>query len=324
MTEKISSNHLVVIKIRAMGDTLLATPSLRALRKAYPEAGISVVVSPQGKAILEGNPDVDRIFVYEEKNLGYSLSFLRKLSQSKYDLAIALHASLRTALMARATGARQRIVHNHSGSNFFSTIPITAKKESKSTIQRDLDAVRALGVPEAGEDLVFPIAKDDFQNVYSFFEEQRIDPKQPLWLLAPGAGKQRKQWSAKAAADFLVQVSKYVAGTWILLDDPTDHELARAIAAKIQQPIPVFSQEIKEVGAMMSLCKGVVTADSGPKHVAVAVGTKTLTLWTDEPVSEWHPYSMDKHALITSPTGIVEDLSAEYVLEAARQHFKDA
>ncbi len=324
--KKILSNNMLVIKVRAMGDTLLATPALRALRRAYPEARITVLVSPAGKAVLEGNPDIDRIFVYERKSMWYGLKYLLKLNRSKYDLVLALHASFRTALMAYATGTKQRVAHNHSGNNFFSTIPITAKKESKSTIQRDLDAVRALGVPDAGEDLVFPLKKEDHAKADSFLAQNNLANDKPFWILAPGAGKDRKRWTAEAAIEFLDNISrgtKFCAPTCILLSGPEDEELTRTISRTAKCRPVVFNHGIKEAGALMTRSQGVITADSGPKHVAVAVGAKTLTLWTDEPIAEWHPYPLAQHALVKASTGIVTDLSAEEVLQAALRHFRE-
>jgi len=318
------SEHILVIKIRALGDTLLATPALRALRRAFPEAGITLVVSPAGEAVVKDNPDVDRILVYSQKDVLYSLKFMARLRQSGYDLVVALHASFRTALMAWATGAAQRVVHNHSGQNYFSTIPIWAKKESKSTIQRDLDAVRALGIPDAGEDLVFPLQPDDYLCVHSFLEENNVGRNQPFWILVPGAGKARKRWTAEAAISFLNQFSTCRKGSWIILAGPADQELANAIHLGAKSHPPVFSQEIKEAGALMSMSQGVVTTDSGPKHVAVAVGARTLTLWTDEPEAEWHPYNLKRHGLVRSRTGVVADIPPDEVVTAAIKHFPDA
>ncbi len=300
---------------------MLATPALRALRRAFPEARLTMTAAPPGWEVLENNPDIDEIRVYDKHASSwiYHLNFMRRLRQSRFDLAIALHASFRTAWLARVSGAPRRVVHNHSGKNYFSTMDIPAKKESKSAIQRDLDVVRALGIPEAGEKLVFPLEERHFIGARTFLEKHGLLRAKRLMLLAPGAGKKRKQWPADAAKAFLNQSPQDIA--WVIAAGPGEQEMMADISARVKDCPPIFQGNIKELGALMTLSKGVVTADSGPKHVAVAVGVPTLTLWTDEPEAEWHPYDLARHALVRPPSGIVADISPQAVARAVERHF---
>ncbi len=315
--------NILAIKTRGLGDTLLATPALRALRRAFPDARLTMVAAPAGREVLEGNPDIDEIRVCDKhvSSWIYHLNFMRELRQSRFDLAIALHASFRTAWLAWVSGAPRRVVHNHSGRNHFSTLDIPAKKESKSAIQRDLDVVRALGVSEAelGEKLVFSIAERHFMGARTFLEKHRLRQAKRLMLLAPGAGKKRKQWPAEAVRDFLDH--NHLDINWVIVAGPGEQEMIADISSRVKACPPIFQGNIKELGALMTLSQGVVTADSGPKHVAVAVGAPTLTLWTDEPEAEWHPYDLTRHALVRSPSGIVADISPQAVAQAVEQHF---
>jgi ADP-heptose:LPS heptosyltransferase len=314
--------RVLVIKVRALGDTLLATPALTALRRGLLGAEITVLVSPAGREVLEGNPDVDAILVYDKRvrGLDYQWRVWRELARRRFDTAVALHASFRTALLARASGAPRRVVHNHSGANFFSTVRIPFKKESKSAIQRDLDAVRSLGLAAAGETLVFPIDAEALRAARLFLAERRMDAGGFL-VLIPGAGKERKRWTADAAAAFLDSIARRLPARWVVLAGPADRELAAAIQAKARHRPPVFSQGVKAAGALLSLSRGAVTTDSGPKHIAVAMNVPTLTLWTDEPEAEWHPYDPARHALLRSATGLVADLLPETVAVAVQAHF---
>jgi heptosyltransferase III len=313
--------NLLVIKVRGLGDTLLATPALRALRRAYPRAGLSVLVSAAGQEALAANPYVDRVLVDDDKRWLATLQHAAELRAFHYDGVVALHASLRTALLALATGAVWRVVHNHSGKNHFATIPITAPKESKSAIERDLDAIRALGVADDGQELDFPLSTDDLRFAREYLEDHGVASHQPFWVLAPGAGKEHKACPPGLAAGFLRQARQRFPGPWVLLAGPADEERVSAIQQELDDPPIVFNQSLATAGALLSLSAGVVAADSGPKHVAVAVGAKTLTLWTDEPLAEWHPYALDQHAVVRSETGRVADLTAEALFQAAVRHF---
>ncbi len=315
--------RLLVIKVRALGDTLLATPALRALRRGFPQARITMVVSPQGREVLIGNPDVDEVLVFDKSQINplYHAQFLLRLLSGKFDLGVALHATPRTAWMLWAAGIPHRVVHNHSGKNTLATIPIHAPKEAKSTIERDLDAVRALGLSEVGTDLEFCVEPRYHAFVKKFLDDHKLKARQ-YFVLVPGAGKVRKRWTAAAAAEFLTLMQKRYHQSWVLLAGPQEQALCAEIVRGVSFPLPIFSRGLKEAGALLAHSRGVVTTDSGPKHVAVAMHAKTLTLWTDEPEAEWHPYDRCQHALVHSPTGEVPDLTAQQVLAAAQKHFR--
>lgn len=318
----IRAERVVVLKVRGLGDTLLATPTLTALRRGLPGARLIAVVSPAGAEVLDGNPDVDEVRTYDRTagGWGYQLGFMRDLAAARCDLAVALHASFRTALLARASGARARVVSNHSGRDFFATVPIKANKEPKSAIQRDLDAVRALGLPDAGERLVFTVGTGARATVRAFFSQHRIKAG-AFMVLIPGAGTARKRWSASAATEFLERAYERLGLPWVILAGPADQELALAIQAETANRPFLFQHGLQEAAALLEASRGVVCTDSGPKHLAVAVGAPTLTLWTDEPEAEWHPYDRARHALLRSGTGVVGDLPAELVLNAVLEHF---
>jgi ADP-heptose:LPS heptosyltransferase len=315
--------RLLVVKVRAMGDTLLATPALRALRRGFPDARLTVVVSPQGREVLLGNPDVDEVWVYQKNaiNPWYHARFFSRLRKQAFDLGVALHATRRTAFMLWGGGVPIRVVHNHSGANYYATLEISAKKESKSAIERDLDAVRALGLNSAGAELVFNLEPRYHQFVKQFLNDHGLRARQ-YFVLIPGAGKERKQWTPAAVAAFLTGMRTQSRVPWVILAGPQDQALSADIMRNLKFKVPFFSRGLKEAGALLAHSRGVVTTDSGPKHIAVAVQARTLTLWTDEPEAEWHPYDLRQHALLRSPTGQVPDIMPDAVVKAAVKHFK--
>jgi len=319
----LQGKNLLLIKIRAMGDTLLATPALSALRRAYPQGRITAMVSPAGREILEGNPDVDEILIYN-KNWPWwrQIGFIWQLAGRGWNSVLVLHASFRTALLAWLTRAPVRVVNNHSGRDYFATIPLGAKKEAKSTIQRDLDAVRALGVAAENTTTTFLLRQVHYEHAHAFLQAQQIGQSRPFMLLAPGSNARDRRWNSAAAVSFLAHIERLLPVDWILLAGPADEKLVQDIHAEAVNHPPVFSADIKSAGALMVLSQGLVAVNSGPKHVAVAVGTPTLTLWTDEPETEWHPYDRVYHALLRPSTGRLEDLAPERVATQVQQHFE--
>ncbi len=313
--------NILIIKIRALGDTLLATPVCTALKQAYPQAKITMLVSPQAGPVLEDNPGVDEVRTFD-KHMGLPAywAFIRRLRQAHFDLVIALHASFRTALLARLSGCRKRVVHNHSSRNYFGTIPIKAPKEAKSTMERDLDAVRALGLTPDHPSMTLELTAKAEEESQDFLKQHHLDGKS-FMLIAPGAGKPRKQWPPGQVIRFLQVAKEQSPIPWVLLAGPQEKDLATEVKKALDDRIPVFQGSLKAAAALIKQAKGMVTADSGPKHMACALGTRTLTLWTDEPLREWHPYDRKEHDVILSPTGIVADLEPRDVWDQAKRCF---
>lgn len=155
-----------------------------------------------------------------------------------------------------------------------------------------------------------------------FLKHRHLDSSRPFMLLAPGAGTARKRWPAAAVIRF-VQLARHESPVpWVLLAGPQEKILTAEVQQVLGDHLAVFQGSLKAAAALIKQAAGMVTADSGPKHMACALGTPTLTLWTDEPLAEWHPYDRQQHEVIISPSGVVADLDPTKVLEKAKDHFK--
>ena len=323
MLNKNKIKKILVIKTRALGDTLLATPTIHALRQEFLQAYLTVLVSPKGQEIVQANPDIDEIIVYDKTNFNLKAywQLIKKIKREKFDLSIALHASFRTALIARLSQAPYRVVNNHSGSNYFATIKIIEPKIAKSSIQRDLDAVRALGINKnPSEKLILNINISANQRVEEFLETNKII-KDNYLVLFPDASKEYKKMPINLAVDILSAIYFTSKLPWVILSSPNNKVLAEEIKKRLNLPVSIFAGNIKEVGVLLNMSQGLVTTDSGPKHIAVAVNTPTLTLWTNEPESEWHPYAREKHKILRSNTGKISDISSAEVVTKIKHFF---
>lgn len=315
-------HNILIIKVRAMGDTLLATPMISSLRQAYPQARLTALVSPAGQPVLQDNPDLNHVMVFD-KSIGvvdYG-RLLMQLRAAQYDLVINCHASFRTALLAKLTGVRSRISHNHSGKNYFATIPMTAKKEPKSSIERDLDTLRALGIKPATHRTTFTINDQAWQWADQFIQTHQLGGKDGFMLLAPGAGQTIKRWPTEHVIAFLNMTRQFSKLLWVVLAGPLEQDLMAAIKQAFGEQIPICQGRLQQVAAVIGRGKGMVTADSGPKHLACSLGTKTLTLWTNEPLAEWHPYDLKMHPVLQSSSGQVQELMPNQVWQQAIRIF---
>jgi ADP-heptose:LPS heptosyltransferase len=302
--------NILLVKLRAIGDSVLSLPSIQALRNAFPDARISVLVPEHSLQLFEADSRLDEVIGYSKRRLGVlawreNISFYQALQERKFDLAICLHASFRTALLGWMSGAEKRSIRNHSGPDWFSNLKATEAKEAKSIIQRDFDALKALGIQPREE---FPklILSAKARNEAKILAKKFRLPQGKTVLIFPHAGKLSKEWplerfqALKSALEKKrIRVVNVVApGATIELD-----------ALRVPH--------LLSLGALCEFSGWAIGNDSGPRHIAAASGAKTFTLFGPEELREWQPYSMkDGHQALKSPDGTMESLEFDTVREA--------
>ncbi len=306
--------RVLLIKLRAMGDAVLTLPSLAELKRSLPQARIDVLCPPASVAVYRDDPRVGKIWAYVRGGLGLRGHFrlAQQLQDEHYELAVCLHASYRSALLGWLSGALWRSVRNHSGRDWFVTMPSTEAKEPKNIIQRDFDALRALGLQP--RDLKPRMAIPASARQAALRRARALKLKKGSVLIFPGAGKLEKRWPLNrflALGKFL----KARRHSVVLMNAPGEASLrSAALTAGL---VHAEISDIKELGALSRLCGYAMGNDSGPRHIAAASGAKTFTLFGPEQLREWHPYDKkDGHGALRPVSGQVEDLSVAEVQRA--------
>ena len=309
---------ILLLKLRAIGDAVLTLPSLEALHQGFPGAEISVLCPPLAREIYSEDPRVAEVIPYDKawfKSLQHHAVHAQGLQTRHFDLAVCLHASLRSALLGWLSGAPWRSIRNHSGPDYFSNVKARERKEAKSIIQRDFDAIRALGLEPKDERPKMALAAWAKADAAKLWKAWRL-PSAKVLVFFPGAGKPEKRWPLQAWLG-LARDLKKKGYTPLLLTGPGEASLAAEAKAVSGRWGSVDSLQV--LGALCQRSSGALGCDSGPRHIAAAVGTKTLTLFGPETTREWHPYqAKDGHWAVASPTGQMGDLKVEAVLEAAQ------
>ena len=303
---------ILAIKIRAMGDTVLMTAALNELKRQNPMAEIHVVVTDIWASLLENHPSVTKVWKYtrHEEKTARARAIARlglNLRREKFDCVIAFHASPSIAILAYSTGAPVRAIHFHglTDKNRYSTVEIPGKGIVKPIIERDLDAVRAVGapVPEGAlPELV--LREDEIENARKLLKERELQP--PILALALGASRPAKIWPLERFAELASLWFKTTRGSVITVTSKGEQDLVNQYqAALAKQPTHQlgFSErthsftdlDTRQLVAVLKLSSVLVGNDSGPRHLAVAVNTPTVTLIGPENPIEWHPYPRTLH-----------------------------
>jgi lipopolysaccharide heptosyltransferase II len=281
--------RILVIKLRAIGDVLLSTIVLDSLRHAFPTAQIDFLTERSSREVVEGNRLLDSVIVFDAKSQS-GLSLIREVRRRRYDLVIDLFGNPRSALVTYFSGARYRVGYRFKWRQYCYNVVIEPRGGEVHNTQFNLDALRAIGVPIQDESVVFPI--DDVSEEFAerFFREVKGTL---VVALNPGGGWYTKRWQKFAElGDVLVEKHNT---TIVLLWGPGEQTTAEAIQQKMKHAAMLIPRtSLKQLAAILKRCTALVTNDSGPMHIAAAVGTPVVAIFgptnpkLQGPVGDYH------------------------------------
>ena len=322
---------LVVRQHNQMGDMMLATPALRAIRETYPGAIIGMVSSTLNRGVLANSPFVDRVFTYDKRRPGTHLSMLRALHAQKFDLAIVLHTvsfSFTTLMLGVLSGARVRIGSTSprigdalTGSYLNITLPLPdpARLSSMNEAEHNLFPLRAVGITT--DDLAPLIVPGEASERWANdFAATCWKPGTVKLAVHPGAGKAENIWKAE---DFAAVVDALAGRSTISLavvQGPADTEAVRTFesACRVKGTI-VRDRSITDVAALLKLADLVVCNDTGVMHVACAAGARVLGIFGPTDPVRWAPRSPGLR-IVRAPGGELRALEPGTVVAAATDY----
>ena len=317
------------MRLDRIGDVLLSTPTLHALRNAYPKARITALLRPPCQELLEGHPAVDDVLVYEKdgrhRSVWATLAFATQLRDKRFDLAVILHPSHRSHWIALLAGIPQRVgFARKSGWLLTTSLPHIKQEGRYHELDYTLDVVAAIGVPLDGIErrptmTVSAIAR---KKVEQWLTGHDVAASQRLITIHPSASGPEKRYPADrfaAVADRLMKedgVRVVVVGG---VEGVADAEaVQRAMQQKPLMADGVFN--LQELAALFQRCRLLISNDSGPVHVAVSQGTPVISLFgrTQPGVNpeRWKPLGPRDRVLCHEP---ISELPVEEVVKAAKE-----
>jgi len=294
--------RILVIRTDLIGDLVLTLPAIHALRRAYPDARIDLVALPSSAGIVRGHPDIDTIYTCEMGDWVRALisrearakvgPTLHALRANHYDLAISVCGDW-ASIVAWLTGARRRVGFAGEAYAHLLTDPVPGRRYDLGRHEVEYGLLLAEHAAVGG--IVDPIGSasrrphlypsvTDRAAITRILTEAGITPGQRLVALHAGARNgQAKRWPLPAwarLADRLQDADEDVA--IILIGGPADKPLAQAVLRRMKQPARAIdltgTTSLPELAALLAICAVVVTGDSGPLHIAEAVGTRIVAL----------------------------------------------
>jgi len=297
---------ILVIRHRAGGDLLLTTPALRALRAGVPNARIDVLAASGMAEILSGNPDVDRVLPFHRRSLRSEVLLYARMARGGYDAVLDLVSNPRTAFLTRLSRARVRIGYDIPGRRGAYTVrvprePIGAdgRPVIRYAPEAALDLVRAAGIEPRGLGLTLRISDEARAAMDRWFASPEAcrNESMPIVACLPTGSWPAKTWAAERFAEAMDALADKATILWIW--GPGERAAVESARAAMRAPsLLAPATGWQELGALLERCAVLVSNDSGPKHVAVALGVPTVTIFGPTHPGTWHPPSGPHRALV--------------------------
>ena len=300
-------SRILLIQLRRIGDVLMTTPALAALRAAYPEARISYLTEAPSDQIFTYNPHLDEVIVYPRKaSLRSQLSVLRRLRGERYDLALDFFSNPRTAFITRFTGARRRIGFRFPGRAYAYTDAVHPAAEGpRYAALHKAALLEPLGIRINSPLPQVFLGRAERRYAAEQLHALGVRDGELLVALSPVSRQPYKVWPAKhfaRLADSLIQ--RYDAKV-LLVWGPGERHFADAVRLEMRQPaLPDYPvPSLLEMGALLERAHLYLGNDNGPRHFAVALGTPTVTVFGRPYPENWTPPAMPMHRTIEYDPG---------------------
>ncbi|MDD5409371.1 MAG: lipopolysaccharide heptosyltransferase II [Candidatus Omnitrophica bacterium] len=278
--------RILVVRTDRIGDVLLSTPVIKALRVKYPQAYISMVVAPYARDIVEGNPYLDEVIIYDKdikhKSWIRSLKFARRLKNKKFDLAVILHPTNRMHLITFLAGIPGRLGYNRKFGFLNNLARAHVKQEGRMhEAEYNLDLISTLGASGNAQDLFMPIRPESEKWVKDLFTGYGIKETDKLLAINPGASCPSKIWpqdNFAKAAEILAKKHNFKV---LVVSGPKDIHLANMIAAKIGDKALNLSGKtsVSQLASILKRCVLFISNDSGPVHIASSLGVPVISIF---------------------------------------------
>ncbi len=275
---------ILIIKLRDIGDIVLSTPVISALHGRFHNPEITYLLKKEYSTFRYILPHVSDVITYDRND---PLDFIRvvaALRARKFDLCVNLHASFRSALLALLSGAKFRLVHNHSGKDYFTSVPLNIDEKQKNIIVRDMETLLPLGIKADG----------DARNVRLSVDRSRLDGVDTSeWDagagLGIGASRPNKVWSREKFVRLGNMLSS-VGLRPVIFCSEKERKDGEYISSRVAGSALCAGFDFLRLSLALSSLSVFIGNDSGLRHMAAALGRKTVTIFGAENPIEWHPY----------------------------------
>jgi lipopolysaccharide heptosyltransferase I len=271
--------NVLIVRLGALGDVVHTIPAAAALRRAFPAAAIDWLVEARHRPIVDLVSVVDRAVVLERATVGGWIDVSRVLRRTSYDIAIDFQGLLKSAVLARASGAARVVgfsiwhLREKSARPFYSA---AGSADADHVIRKNLHLLRAIGIED--DEVRFPLMYAPSAAMAQL--QAQLPAGRAFALVNPGAAWPNKRWPAERYGEVASFLHDACGLTPVVIWGPGEDALANAVKTSSSNTAVVAPPTgVADLVALSRAAALVVSGDTGPLHIATAVGTPTVSLF---------------------------------------------
>jgi lipopolysaccharide heptosyltransferase I len=313
----VNIRKILIVKLSAIGDVLMATPVPRALKERLPQAHVAWLVEEKSRDVVEGNPYVDEIILLPRARWQRMLTqgkqfqvlrefwaFVRDLRRRRFDMAIDLQNLFRSGLMTWLSGAPIRIGRNDAreGARIFFTHAVEGRKDYVRASEANLEVLeRALHIKPSSYDLILTVPPEEEEWVARFLADEGLPSGAKIATLSPATTWHHKHWTEDGFAEVSDRLYREHKLTSVLLGSPADVPMMERIASQCSHPpiIAAGRASYKQSAALVRRSRILVSVDTGLIRVGLAMKTPTIALFG--PTNPGHLRQEERITVIQKP-----------------------
>jgi heptosyltransferase III len=305
--------NILIIKLRHLGDVLITTPVVSALREAYPQSKITMVVNPGTEDMVRGHPDLEEVICLPRnprpnfwEDLPSNLKLIKAIRRQYFDLSLDFTIGDRGAILSFLSGAPQRLGFTpKKGKQWWWKVAYTRTwpqpQPNKPIVASHLDLLRLLGLRPKKSELRFAWSPDDEAGLKTVLSRRGGSDQQPYVIVHPTSRWMFKTWRL----DGYSRVIDHLQETWgvkvMVTSGPDDKEQAavQAILAQCRtRPLDLSGRlTLKQLGCLIGGARLFFGVDSAPMHLAAAVKTPIIALFGPSGDIMWGPWGQGHRVL---------------------------
>ena len=224
-------HNVLIIKLRYIGDVLLATPTVRAIKVAQPDVRVTMMVNRGTEDVLSGNPDIDEILVLDKGSLAAQSQLIAGLRRRRFDTVIDLTDGDRSAFLSWISGAPVRIGFNDEQRwrGHYYTQVVQSVSGVRHRIDRDLEALKPLGIQAGSKDPQLWLTPEESNSADQLLDQLGVQRSQSIVVLQPGARYWFKAWPPERFAELADRLTSQYGCQVLIGGSDQDVDLAQQI-----------------------------------------------------------------------------------------------
>lgn len=301
------NEKILIVRTDRIGDLILSTPVAEVLKEKFPQAHIDFLVAPYTALILKNNPFINGIILDDNKSVKGFLKLREVIKQKQYDVAIALHPTLRLAWLLKSAGIPCRIGSGYRGYSFLFNLKHFQHRKTveKHELEYNLDMLRVLSLEPQKILPKLYLSPNEKNEADIFLKKLGINDEDIIVLLHPGSGGNALNWPPEQFGELAKRLIESYSVKVLATGQAEEKVLAEKMKSKMKQSFIDLTgkTDLRLLSAIIEKSDLVICNSTGPMHIAASLGVQTVALFcpifTASP-KRWGPYG-EGHSVILPP-----------------------